>query len=415
MSQEIALQKAKEGKNIFITGSGGVGKSYTSRQIIDDRTLAVAPTGVAALQVGGMTAHRAFNLPIGVCLPQDKYKLGKKFKELFSNDLINHILIDEGAMLRADYLDLINDRLQIIKDNDKPFGGIKTTMVGDFFQLEPIVSWKDNELFYREYKHPFCFGSRSWDFETIELTKVYRQEDERQVRILNSIRKKDRYHKLAIDRINDESRNPDTDDENTLQLCCYKKDAKKVNDIMLDRLIGKSKFYKASTSGKDLEWKDSPVELNLELKIGAKVVICANDVLDQYVNGDRGTIINMGSDWVMVELIDGRQVFVNPNKWEKYDYKTVDGQLNKEVESTLVQMPIKLGWAISIHSSQGMNLDNVCLDVGKGCFAHGMGYVALSRITDLRNLSLLTPLHYDDIIVKKEVRKFYEEIEYRNN
>ena len=287
MSQEIALEKIKAGGNVCVLGKSGTGKSTLIREITDESTIVVAPTGIAALNVTGGTMHSVFGLPLGVVLPQDKFKIQGKFKELFSSNVIKRIILDEISLCRADYLDLINDKLQVIKGNDKPFGDLQMITFGDFHQIEPIVSWRDEELFYKTYDSPFAFSAKAWNFNVVELTKIYRQSDERQKRMLNSISIKDKHHKLALQRIQDESL-IDEDCEDAINLCCYKKDAKKINDTRLKQLQTRERVYKASMEGKDLEWKDAPVDKELKLKIGARVMIASNDPLGNYANGQIG-------------------------------------------------------------------------------------------------------------------------------
>lgn len=404
--QQVAIDKVGEGKNVFITGLGGSGKSWVIDRIMEkysQDTIICAPTGVAALNVKGQTCHSLFGLPIGLPTEHDKYSLNKNMKALFTSNIIKRIVCDEVGMLRADYLDIINTKLQAIKRNKLPFGGLQMIVVGDFFQLDPIVSDRETQYFYKNYSSAFCFTSKCWDFETIELDKSYRQEDDRQVKILNSIRKKDRHYNLAIRKIIEESKKYDPN-EDILHLCCYKKDAAIINDRWYNKVQGSSHTYNAVSYGK---WNDPPVEDCIQLKVGCKVIICANDRDKEYVNGDRGTVKILTPTHVLVELMDGRTVHVVKNRWEKFKYSTKGGKLSKDIESTFEQIPLRLGYSITVHKAQGCTLQDVALDFGRGCFTHGQGYVALSRIKDIRNIRLVKPIKTSDIICKQEVKDFY--------
>ena len=408
--QQQAIELINKGENVLMLGAGGVGKSYVIKQIADDSTLVLAPTGIAALNIGGMTCHRAFKLPLGLPTQKDRTTVHRSTASLFSSSKITRIVIDEVGMLRTDVLDLIDLKLQKIKRNKLPFGGIQMVLVGDFFQLEPIVGYREQSEFYSLYDSPFCFSSAAFsNFHTIELTKVYRQEDERQVKILDAIRKGTKYSWLALQRINEESKvyNPL---EDRLHLCAYKKDAEVVNTRRYNEIKDKAHIFKATLQGKQCKWTETPVGEIVRLKEGCKVVVCANDPDGEYVNGDRGVILRIEGKSIGVELLNGNLVWIEEYTWEKHSYKGTGKKLTKVVENSMTQIPLALGWAISIHKSQGMTLDDVVLDTGKGCFSHGQLYVALSRIKDLRRLSLTKPLTTRELIVRDDVTNYYRNI-----
>lgn len=417
--QQEAIRRIKAGENLFLTGSGGVGKSWVIDQVNEEGTLLCAPSGIAALNIGGITCHRAFGLPLGLPTEEDFYKIPKYLWDLFSGNAVKRIIIDEVGMLRTDSFVLISRRLQRIKGNDLPFGGIQVVVVGDFYQLEPILKASEREFF--EFKSKFCFGSALWDFDMIELTEVKRQSNKRQVLMLNSIRKKDKHYKKALEYIQKECKPYDSsgDNEGILHLCCYNKDADEINKRYYNRIQGEEREFRATFPP---NWgKERPVDEILKLKVGTRVLIAQNDPEGgAYVNGDRGRVTGFvdlpdGDVGVEVEKDSGEVCIVVKGEWEKYSYKKEKNvfdpdakeRLVKSVDAKYRQFPLKYGWAVSIHKSQGMTLDDVAIDVGSGCFSHGQAYVALSRIKDLRNLSFVKPMLPEDIIVNQEVKKFY--------
>lgn len=405
--QQEAIDLVKQGKNVFITGSAGVGKTYVAHKITCPLTVVVSPTGVAALNAGGMTCHKAFNLPVGMVSDIDKNKISQKMRNLFGKKSpIKRILIDEVGMLRRDLFELIDYKLRRLRDSSEPFGGLQVVGIGDFYQLEPIVSYNEHDIFYEQYSSPYCFSSPLWDFHTVILDKVYRQDDERQVRILNSIRTRDKWSKLAIQRINEECA-PYENVEDTLHLCCYRRDADAINKKWYSNLQGKEVKYKANITGKN-PWKESPVEHEVSLKVGAKVLISANDAKGAYVNGDRGTVTFLGNNFVSVKLLNGSMVKVLTTNWEKFEYKVKGNKdIEKTVESTFTQIPIRLSYAMTIHKVQGLTLEKAALHTGKGMFGKGQLYVALSRVRDLRKLHLVNPIRLSDLKVSNEVKEFY--------
>jgi hypothetical protein len=401
--QQLAIEKIKAGHNLFVTGIGGGGKSWVIDQVTDKNTIKCAPYGQAALNIQGSTCHKLFGLPFGVPVDEDYVNISKTMKSVLGNSVVKRIIFDEVGTLRADYLDLINIKLQVLKCNNKPFGGIQVVMVGDFFQIDPVVAQHEKSYFYEKYNSPFCFDSDCWDFEKIELTKPYRNTNVKQLKVLSSIRRRDKNHELAVDIINREVREYDYT-KPTLHLCCYKTDAKVVNKIWYSKLEGKEVVYKCYNPDK---WKETPVDLSISLKVGCRVIIKSNHKEGLYVNGSKGTITKLGINEVKVKIDGGKEVLVESNQWDKYVYKTSKGKLEKEIESSFFQIPIALGYAQTVHGAQGATMEDVALDFGKGCFSHGQAYVALSRIKDLKRISLVNALEYSDIICDSRVSDFY--------
>lgn len=405
--QQVAIDAIKSGKNVFVTGGGGVGKSWVIQQVSDNRTVVVAPTGIAALNVGGVTCHSFFGLPFGMVEFKDRFSFPSKGRRLLQQGSVKRIILDEVGMLRADYLDLIDLKMRNVTGVDKPFGGIQVVMVGDFFQLEPIVSDNELEYFMDKYDNPFAFSAECWDFETVELTEVKRQSDIEQISLLNSVRKDDTQSEKSLTRIQEIAKEysncPDT-----LHLCSYNKDSVEINKHWFHQIEGNVGTYQADIGDKWGSVNSYPVPKTVLVKVGSRVLICANNPSRGYVNGNRGVVTAFSDKSVEVELTDGRVVEVEHFTWEKVSYSKSGDSVVKDVTSFYHQMPLKMGWAVTVHKSQGMTLDSAAIHVGRGCFSHGQLYVALSRVKDLSNVSFVKPLSIDNLIVREEVKQFYE-------
>lgn len=411
MDQQQAISLIESGANVFMTGGGGVGKSWVIEQINNDRTVLVAPTGVSALNIGGETCHSIFNLPFGLVTDEDRNKNPKKCAELFAGDYINRLIIDEISMVRADYLDLISHRLQRVKLNNKPFGGLQVVVVGDFYQLPPIVGRREARHFKKLYESAYAFDSHVWEdaqFQPAMLEKVYRQSDEKQIALLNAIRKKTKHWKAAVQRLNEWC--PEQEIDGELVLCNYKDDADFINRIFYDKIDSEEKTYTAEITGNFKE-NDCIVDTKIKLKEGAKVVLCANDEKKTYRNGQRGVITRLHDEYITVVLDEGEdEVNVLPHKWERIRYSKLMGSLTKVVDGTFKQLPVRLGYGITVHKCQGMTLDKCSYNLGAKSFAPHQTYVGLSRIRDLKQIGLTRRIEEDDIIVDKRVATFYKSI-----
>lgn len=405
--QKQAIKAICDGENIFLNGPGGVGKSFVIQKICNSETLVCAPSGIAALNVGGITCHRAFGLPLNVVLPKNFYdSLPDSTQAFLMSAKKPRIVIDEISMLRADHLHLIDQKLQRFLRNNKPFGGVQVVVVGDFLQIPPIVNGNDKEEFYVEqgYASRYCFSSPSWNFRMIALTEVIRQEDKTHVAMLSAIRKNTNKATRALQTI---VRNAKPYEANSdIHLCTTNRRAKDINDREYSKVFAPERTFFARYTG---NWSESerPVDEYLKLKEGCRVIITQNHPSGLYMNGDRGVVTKIAGQTILVLKDSGQEVMVEKGKWERFKYVRSNGHVEPVVEATYEQYPLKLGWAISIHKSQGMTLDNASIDVARGCFEHGQLYVALSRVRNLDNLSFVSHVGSHNIIVDQEVIDFY--------
>lgn len=413
-AQERAIKEAEYGHNIFITGGGGVGKSVVIRELQNrfaETAVFCSPTGIAALNINGATLHRTFGLPFGVATQDDFDFIQSSVGLLFATDTIKTIVIDEISMVRADMFTAIDKKLRKIKRINRPFGGLQVIVVGDFYQLPPVLTRRDEEIYYDNYVSIFAFDCDTWDecqFRVVELSQVMRQDDEITIRALNSIRE-GWQHENVIKWINRQCGNSDNVTDEAITLCTTNASAQTTNEECYRGVSGTEHVFYGETKG-TFNDSEKPVEETLKLKVGCRVVICANNPDGGYINGQTGTVSSFEEDYIGVDLDCGTVVMVKKHKWNTFTYKVRDGVLTKDETGSFEQYPLKLGYAITIHKSQGMTLDECCLDLGKGAFAHGQTYVALSRIRSLDTLYLIRPLRATDILVDDDVIDFYDSL-----
>lgn len=404
---------------VFITGGAGAGKSVAVKYLQkycaskSMNCAVVAPTGIAALTAGGQTIHSFFKIPINAPL----YSGSVKPKNL--GGLVKHLdllIIDEISMVRADTFDFINSAMQASRNSTSPFGGVRVVVVGDLFQLPPILEPKDDAGFHARYNTRFFTGAdyfeefRHDEIKIISLTKTFRQKSDAAFsQLLNDIRQ-GKNLSAVLRELNARAKRPPPKGD-VLALVTRTHHAEKINSDKLSELGGDSKTYEGILTSEKQGDDKLPVPLHLELKTGAKIMVVKNDTAGRWVNGAMATVVRLGDDSIRIKLADdGIEHDVRRERWTKYRYKfnSESGQLEREPEWEYEQFPAILGWAATIHKCQGITLDRASVDVGEGAFDCGQAYVALSRCRSLDGLYLAKELRESDIQVDEKVREFYE-------
>ncbi len=416
-------------RNIFLTGKAGTGKTTFLKSLKErthKRMIVVAPTGVAAINAGGVTIHSFFQLPFGPIITE---KIGGKksensnFKQKFYKSKIRLIksldllVIDEISMVRADILDAIDEVLRKYKDRYKAFGGIQLLMIGDLQQLAPVVKDEEWNILRSYYKSMFFFDSKAIqeaNLISIELKHVYRQSDDTFLNILNEVRNnnlsQESYNKLHTRYLPDFE---PKDEEGYITLTTHNKSANIINEKRLSKLKSKSKFFKASIEGKFSE-HSYPTDFTLELKKGAQVMFVKNDSSPdkRYFNGKIGRIVSFDTDAIVVKCDNEEEIYTTQERWEniKYSINEETKEITEEFIGAFVQYPLRLAWAITIHKSQGLTFDKAIIDAA-AAFAHGQTYVALSRCKTLEGIILSTNIAESAIICDRTVSSFNKQVE----
>lgn len=405
---------------IFVSGKAGTGKTTLIgylREIISGNVVVVAPTGVAALQVRGVTIHSFFRLPPRLIFPEEDIK-PLRDKRLYKD--IRLLIIDEISMVRADVVDAMD---LFLRENGpqkgKPFGGIQVMFVGDLFQLPPVVSSSDMQvLSERGYEGPYFFCAMALhrkDVTMIELSKIFRQKDEHFASLLNRIRINQDVDE-AIDTLNAQCyRQNEVVDEDTITLTTTNARADQINGAGLRAITEDVKVYTGKITGKfNVDERNLPSPNNLALKVGAKVMFTATDsgFPKRWVNGTIGVVRELLPDKVKVMVKNGpysNTVEVTGHQWEsyRYDHDMMSGKISPQIVGTYVQVPLMLAWAVTIHKSQGKTLDKVKVDLSSGAFASGQVYVALSRCKTIEGISLQRPIEPKDVSCDQEIKRFY--------
>ena len=399
---------------IFVSGAAGTGKTTLIEEIsreVNLNTSICAPTGVAALNVGGKTINSLFRLELGSFPKIKKYNNWLGALILENMELL---IIDEISMVKASILDAISDVLKRYKKNSRPFGGIHLLVSGDLFQLPPIINTDEEVRYFKSYETAFFFGSQSFNQirskEYFLLKESFRQEsDSLFSNLLNNVREGTDLSN-TVSKINQNCFKPLSEKEGALILTAKRNPAEQINLRKLEQIDEEKIIKKAQIKG-DFKESEMPAPEELILKKGAQVLFIKNDPESSWVNGTIGKVngINKKKD-ILVE-IDGTEVIVRRFKWEKKEqhYNEDTDSFETEVTGTFKQYPVILGWAVTIHRAQGLTLDSCVVDLGEGAFAAGQAYVALSRCKTLDSLILKEELEESDIKLDKEVIEFYLE------
>ncbi|MFC1941845.1 AAA family ATPase [Chloroflexota bacterium] len=410
-------------RSVFITGRAGTGKSTLLnyfRHSTKKKVAVLAPTGVAALNVKGQTIHSFFRFKPGIT-PNRVKKLRSDNNETIYRKL-DIIVIDEISMVRADLLDCV-DRFLRLNDPeaDKPFGGIQMAFIGDLYQLPPVVTGGEKEVFQSLYETPYFYGARvfdSFDMEFVELEKIYRQHDEGFITLLNGIRNNSvttEGMELLNERYQPEFEPPP--DEFYVYLTTTNRLAEEINGKRLAELKGRLYTFTGSIEG-DFGQEYLATKIDLRVRVGAQIMMLNNDIESRWVNGSIGKITGItqnrkSEDIIVAELADGEEVEITPFTWEISRFFVEGAQLQSEVIGTFTQFPLMLAWAVTIHKGQGKTFDRVIIDIGKGTFAHGQMYVALSRCTTLGGIILKRLALKKHIWTNYQVMDFLTRYQYR--
>ncbi len=411
------------GRSIFLTGKAGTGKTTFLKTVVEQsrkRPIVVAPTGVAAINAGGVTIHSFFQLPFSPYVPgakvESKFDFSRNKRKVIAS--IDLLIIDEISMVRADLLDAIDAVLRRFRDHSQPFGGVQLLMIGDLAQLTPVVTPEDEQMLKPYYDTPYFFGSRALqqiDYVTIQLEHVYRQQDASFIELLNQIRQG---HPTAetLGRLN--SRCQPTfipkPEEQYIRLTTHNQLANYYNESELKKLGGRTFQYHAEIKGTFPEFS-YPTAETLELKAGAQVMFIKNDPSTDhlYYNGLIGRITYLDPTKIEVLCEDsGEAIEVEPLLWEntRYTLNEETREIESEVQGTFQQFPLRLAWAITIHKSQGLTFDRAIIDANQS-FAPGQVYVALSRCRTLEGLVLANTLSANAIINDQQVDAYISQQE----
>lgn len=413
-------------QSVFLTGKAGTGKSTFLKYIcstIKKKYVVLAPTGIAAINAGGSTLHSFFKLPFYPLLPDDpnfSLKGGKLHSFLkYSSDhrkLIKNIelvIIDEISMVRADIIDFIDKVLRVYSQNMRePFGGKQLLLVGDAFQLEPVVKSDEREIINRFYPNPYFFSARVFremELVAIELTKVYRQTDKVFVNVLDHIRT-NTAGAADLQLLNTRYNAPIKANENDMYitLATRRDNVDYINDRRLAELPGEAVTLQGEIHGEFPE-SSLPTLMELTIKPGAQIIFIKNDPDKRWVNGTIGTISGIDADGIIYVITeDGKEFDVRRESWSniRYRYNEQEKKIEEEELGTFTQYPIRLAWAITIHKSQGLTFSRVVIDFTGGVFAGGQAYVALSRCTSLEGICLKREITRGDIFVRPEIVAF---------
>ncbi len=395
--------------NVFLTGRAGTGKTTLLRAFLKENAqnaVVLAPTGIAALHVGGQTIHSFFKFP-------PRLLDGADIKRLRTAQLIRKmdtLVIDEISMVRSDMLEAIDKSLKLNRGNKRPFGGVRMVLSGDLHQLPPVTGREEEEILAETHGGPYFFQSRAFreaDFTLVALKHVYRQSDPAFLALLNDLRSA-RLTEAGYETLRDRvtGRSAIEASETHVVLTPNNAAAFRINRARLEALDGEASAFEAVIEGQ-FEDRALPTESTLELKPGARVMLVRNDPQGRWVNGSIGMVKSLEDDAANV-TIEGKTYRVETATWEKFRYGVSDdGEgVDRTVIGAFKQLPLRLAYAVTIHKSQGLTLDRVYIDFDHGMFAHGQTYVAFSRARTLEGLELSRPLRQTDLVIDRRAFSF---------
>lgn len=428
MQEEIFELAERTSRHIFLTGKAGTGKTTFLNDFVRrtrKKHIILAPTGIAAINAGGVTIHSMFGLPLRSFLPTNERineESGNNIPALYQHFRfrkdklkllreVEIIIIDEVSMLRADVLDMVDHALRFIRRNGLPFGGVQMLFVGDLFQLPPVV--REEHILREYYESPYFFSAKALegtDFVTAELTKVYRQTDDEFLQVLNQIRNANP-NDSALQTLNARlDANFNSAEKGFVYLTSHNAQANKINEKKMAELPGREFEFGAKISGEFNE-KAYPIEPNLKLKVGAQVMFVRNDISGEkkYYNGRLAEVIALTEEEAQVRIAEEDEPYtLKKVSWENKRYSLKpDKTIAEEVLGSFEQYPIRLAWAVTIHKSQGLTFDRVVIDAGQS-FTSGQVYVALSRCRTLEGITLLSPISRSNIFSDHRILDFHK-------
>ena len=402
--KNIFNQMEYSDKNIFITGNAGTGKTTLLeyfRLNSKKNFVILASTGISAIKAKGKTIHSFFLFP-------PRILINEKVKRLRSRVInkIDTILIDECSMIRCDVLDAIDKSLRLNRNSEKSFGGVQIILLGDIHQLPPVIRENEQDIFDNFYPNGHYFFNANCysesNIQLYELTKIYRQKDEKFIKILNKIRSGNATNIDLLPLNNTVISQGSNLPSETIILSPTNRKVDSINSFNLQNINSEVFSYQSKETG---NFKERPADEILKLKVGAQVMLIKNDTKSpkRWVNGSIGTVTELSTNSIHLKIKNKVHKIIQ-DTWEKFDYLIKNGQVTHEVVATFTQYPIKLAWAVTIHKSQGQTFEKVIIDLDRGSFAHGQTYVALSRVTSLEGLFLTRPIEISDIIFDNNLK-----------